>query len=66
MDIDIDKPQDEPYVEEETKHLEQNYYKDGFVPAMKALSNLTKSMHSLNTLADQPEKKPPEPEENPE
>jgi hypothetical protein len=39
------------------KQLEQNYYKDGFVPAMKALSNLTKSIHSLNTL-DQTEKQP--------
>lgn len=55
MDIDIDIDPKEDYNPEETKQLEQNYYKDGFVPTMKALSNLTKSLHSLSNL-DQQEK----------
>lgn len=44
---------------EEVKQLEQNYYKDGFVPAAKILSQLsnqlTQSVHSLNTL-NEPDK----------
>ena len=41
-----------PLEEDESKFLEQNYYKDGFVPAVKALSNLTKSVHDLNQTKD--------------
>lgn len=50
LDVDI-QPFDDPDAAEEFKQIEpENYYKDGFVPTKKALSNLTKSMHSLNTL----------------
>ena len=34
---------------------EKPYYKDGFIPTIKALSNLTKSIHNLNSTADNEE-----------
>lgn len=47
MESEIKKFSDQMCAEE-CGQLENNYYKDGFVPALKVLSNLTKSLNSLN------------------
>ncbi len=51
-DEELDDELDEEVKKQKEKAFEdfdkKNYFKDGFVPAIKAISNLTKSMQNLS------------------
>lgn len=44
LDVDIEDKDQNP---DELKSLENEFYRDGFVPAIKVLSNIAKSLHDV-------------------